>query len=414
MKIAVIGAGINGMCTAYELAVDGHEVSVFERNAAVAEEASFACGGHVSGSLSHPFAFPSWPANAPLRKLLTPSGISLGCHTKLRDLRWLLAWKMAPKNYPEQFSSAQHLVSYSLKRLHAIASQASLSLERSQGQLLLFKTESELVAYHARLKVLNEMGLGAKILTPELARQLEPALSADLPLHSALHFPNDEVWNCRQFAHVLKERLLALGTKLHFDTQVTAIANSPGIQVHSAKANLGTFDRLVVCTGVGFASLLTPELSRLPLARLCSQSVSAQIREPLNAPRSTVVIHGAQVSISRMGARIRVTGGAMIGPSGGGNNVQVTRRLYHALQNNFPGAADFSRSVQTWQGSSIFSPDGLPLLGPDRRSGVWLNLAHGHNGWSMACGAARVIADQIAGRQTDVDATNLSPERFKS
>ena len=67
MKIAVIGAGVVGICTAYELALDGHAVSVFERHAAVAEEASFACAGHLSPSLSHQLSFPAWPQASRLR-----------------------------------------------------------------------------------------------------------------------------------------------------------------------------------------------------------------------------------------------------------------------------------------------------------------------------------------------------------
>ena len=37
MKVAVIGAGVIGITTAYELATQGHHVSVFERNGAAAE-----------------------------------------------------------------------------------------------------------------------------------------------------------------------------------------------------------------------------------------------------------------------------------------------------------------------------------------------------------------------------------------
>ena len=45
MKIAIVGAGIVGVTTAYELASDGHEVTVFEQRSAAAEEASFATAG---------------------------------------------------------------------------------------------------------------------------------------------------------------------------------------------------------------------------------------------------------------------------------------------------------------------------------------------------------------------------------
>ena len=105
------------MCTAYELALDGHTVSLFERNAAVAEEASFACGGHLSGSLAHPQAFPVWPLESRLRNLLAPASITLGKGASLRDLRWLLSWKSDTNEFIERFASAQALVGYSLERL---------------------------------------------------------------------------------------------------------------------------------------------------------------------------------------------------------------------------------------------------------------------------------------------------------
>ena len=48
MKVAVIGAGIIGITTAYELASDGHQVQVIERRGAAAEESSFANAGVIA------------------------------------------------------------------------------------------------------------------------------------------------------------------------------------------------------------------------------------------------------------------------------------------------------------------------------------------------------------------------------
>jgi D-amino-acid dehydrogenase len=70
MRIAVIGAGIVGVTTAFELARDGHQVTVFERRGSVAEETSFANAGVVAPGYTTPWAAPGMPAKV-LRHLLS-------------------------------------------------------------------------------------------------------------------------------------------------------------------------------------------------------------------------------------------------------------------------------------------------------------------------------------------------------
>jgi D-amino-acid dehydrogenase len=414
MKIAVIGAGIVGLCTAYELARDGHTVSVFERNASVAEEASFACAGHLSPSLSQPLAFPSWPQTSRLRSLLKPSGIALGRSTSLRDLRWLLGWKLANRGYTERLTAAQQLAAYSLECWQGIAGLDGLVHEQSQGALLLFKTEAEFLAYQELFQATKELAGGARLVTADEARALEPALATDLLIHGGAYFANDAVGNCRQFAHWLKDRLAERGATLHFGTAVQAVGHASGIQLDTATKGSFHFDQVVVCAGAGASAMLAQQLKLPSLTSLWSYSLSAHIREPLNAPRSAVIDAHQHLSISRQGARIRIAGAAELGSPSQAKREQATRALYHAAQSHFPGAVDFSRGTQLWKGCSLFSPDALPLVGPAGIPGVWLNLAHGHNGWSMACGSARVIADQMQGRPAGLDTSLLHPGRFAS
>jgi D-amino-acid dehydrogenase len=414
MKIAVIGAGIVGMTTAYELAKDGHAVSIFERNASIAEEASFACSGHQGGSLFHPLAFPLWPSGSRLRSLLTPSGISFGRGTTLREVQWLRTWKSVGDDFDQRFVSAQALAAYSLQRQFSIAAQASLGFEQSPGQLVLFKSESAQLALQERLTRLTQLGAVGKLLTPTEVRTLEPALDANLEFHSGIYFAQDGVGNCRQFAHLLKAKILESGGDLHFGARVTALSASTRPEISIQDKGPLSFDRVVICTGSNGSNLYASALRHLPFAHVASASVSAQIREPLNAPRSAVVDWHSQTSISRIGARIRISGGAALGHPSGLVSERTQKRLFESLQSHFPGAADYSRSMQIWQGVSTFSPDALPLIGASAQPGIWLNLAHGHNGWSMACGAARIIADQVGGKSSDIDTTKFHPDRFKA
>jgi D-amino-acid dehydrogenase len=294
-----------------------------------------------------------------------------------------------------------------------MAAQNSLAIEQSLSQLVLFKSETEQLAQRPRLELLNQLGVAGKLLTPEEVRAIEPALNANLAFHSGIYFAQDGVGNCRQFAHLLKEKILEFGGELNFGSPVTALSGANGPEIQTPSKGAVSFDRVVICAGASGNNLNVPEFKQVTLARVSSTSISAQIREPLYAPRSAVLDWNAQISMTRMGARVRISGGALLGHKSSRVNERTQKYLFQALQDHFPSAADFRRSMQIWQGTSIFSPDALPLIGASVSPGVWLNLAHGHNGWGMACGAARLIADQISGKSTAIDATKFHPSRFK-
>ncbi|MFN9504224.1 MAG: FAD-dependent oxidoreductase, partial [Rubrivivax sp.] len=73
MKVIVLGAGVIGTSIAYELARDGHDVEVVDRQSGPALETSFANAGEVSPGYSSPWAGPGVPVKAIKWMLMTHS-----------------------------------------------------------------------------------------------------------------------------------------------------------------------------------------------------------------------------------------------------------------------------------------------------------------------------------------------------
>ena len=233
------------------------------------------------------------------------------------------------------------------------------------------------------------------------------------PLAGAIHLPQDEVGNCRQFAVILRDAAERLGAQFVFNSAVVGVDKAQAATIYVAtEAAPRRFDALVLCAGVQSAGLLQPLGIDLPLRPVYGYSISAHIPEPLNAPRSGVMDERYKVAITRMGQRVRVAGSAEIGGRPEAVNQAALRTLYKVLQDWFPAAGRLSSGVQVWKGARPMLPDGPPVIGPSGIPGLWLNLGHGSTGWALSCGSARVLADQIAGRRPEIDTEGLGMARY--
>lgn len=418
MRVAVIGAGIIGITTAYELAVDGHEVTVFERRSAAAEETSFANAGVVAPGYVTPWAAPGMPGKVISHLFSRHAPVKLAWPLSGRDLAWMWKWYQACKldTYLVNRAQMQRLAFYSRERLHQLTDGLQLEYDRSPGYMVLLRSEKDSKLVQPGLQVLREAGVTFREINADEVRRIEPALNPDTAFLGAVHLPDDGVANCRQFALLLKNEALRIGVSFEFNTTVAQLDRAQAASILIAGEDTPrAFDQVVMCAGLASAALLRPLGLKIPMTAVYGYSISAPIREPLNAPRSALMDERYKVAISRLGNRVRVAGSAEIGGSLDTKRASSIQTLYKVLNDWFPGAAQHSNlgaHVQEWKGARPMLPDGPPIIGSSGLPGLWLNLGHGSSGWALSCGSARALADLMAGRPADIDMEGLGVDRL--
>lgn len=422
MRVAVIGAGIVGVTTAFELAVDNHEVTVFERRASVAEEGSFANAGVLAPGYVTPWAAPGMAANVARFLMSKHAPVRIAWPLSRNDIAWMRQWYRSCDlpTYAANRARMQRLAFYSRTRLHDITDHFQFEFDRSVGYMVLLRGEKDARLVQPGLQVLRDAEVSFKEIGAEQARKIEPAINADMDFVGAIHLPADEVGNCRQFALLLKNEAQARGVNFQFNSVVAPLdparPGSLSVRALDAPATVQhDFDAVVVCGGVDSAGLLLPLGLRIPLVPVYGYSISAPIRESVNAPRSALMDERYKVAIARLGNRVRVAGSAEIGGSLDKKRPAAIQTLYKVLHDWFPGAARIATTgaaVQEWKGARPMLPDGPPLIGATDIPGVWLNLGHGSSGWALSCGSARAVADLMAGRAPEVDIEGLGVERL--
>jgi D-amino-acid dehydrogenase len=447
VRVAVIGAGIVGVTTAYELCVDGHEVTVFERRGSIASESSFANAGVIAPGYVTPWAAPGMPGKVLGHLLSRHAPVRLHPSLDPAIWRWVWRWWRACRTRTWQANRLrmQRLAHYSRERLHTLTQTLHLDYERSEGYLVLLRETRDLTLARPALALLAELGTRFKLLDAAGCRSVEPGLDPGTSLHAGIHLPDDEVGNCRQFALLLRQEAQLLGARFRLNTEAQAIVpgSQPQLVLHQTSPSTATvigaagdasesnepdtvpddlgpvrerFDAVVVCAALGAPRLLRPHGLKLPLLPIYGYSVTASLRlseqHPHVGPRSALMDERYKVAISRLGQRVRVAGSAELGGVPDRLHPKALATLHKVLNDWFPGAARLSQA-QPWKGARPMLPDGPPVLGASGIDGVWLNLGHGSSGWALACGSARLLADALAARPPALDTEGLDVARLR-
>lgn len=402
MKIIVMGGGVVGVTTAYCLLKDGHEVTVVERHDGAADETSFANAGLVAPGHAYTWASPKAPGI--LLKSLWRNDQALRFRLRLDPDLWSWSLKFLGNCRAERVAvntaRKVRLSLYSQEMLHAVVGDTGVAFDSAKGGLLyLYRTPQAFDAGIAKMRILTDNGLPLEVVDRDRAAAIDPAL---LPtrdrIAGGIYAPSDESGDARLFTRNLADWCAERGVRFLYGTTIRGVETASG-EVTGLVTDKGTLtaDAYVLALGCQSAALAKPLGLSLPIYPVKGYSVTVPVAGRNNTPRIGGVDEENLVAYAPMGDRLRITATADFAGYDKRHSLADFQTMLAAARDLFPDAADYSRPSY-WAGLRPMTPEGTPIFGRARQRNLFLNTGHGHMGWTMSCGSARITADLIAGR----------------
>ncbi|NHC60061.1 D-amino acid dehydrogenase [Paenalcaligenes suwonensis] len=396
-KIAVIGAGIVGLATAYELRRQGIEVSVYDADAKPGQGTSKANGAQLSYSFVTPLATPDVLRS--LHKLLLDRNGALRLHPSfsLSQWSWLLSFLKACSASQSQ-RGAENLL-----QLGKLSHRTLDQLQREQpvefahnrhGKLQVFENaESFAAARDAQGSFLGRHGVEQRVFSAAQTVEQEPSLAPIAHrIQGGLFTPSEEAGDCEQLCIALQERLQNMGVNFHFNTPITRLErHGDSITAFSAHTALEA-DTIILANGTGAQKLARPLGLNLGIYPLRGYSLTIPVNEHSGAPQASVSDIRNKVVYARIGDKLRVAGMIDIGV----NNPSAIAARLHTLRQQvrefFPALTP-TGDIEEWTGERPSRPTSTPIIGASPFNNLFLNVGHGALGFTLAFGSARLLTD---------------------
>jgi D-amino-acid dehydrogenase len=416
MKVAVLGAGVIGIATAYFLAKGGASVTVVDRQSGPALETSFANGGQISANHATPWATPStpWKALKWLGRIDAPL---------LLHLRWdpaLAAWLVrflancTRKRMRVNIERALRIALYSRAQLAALRESIGIEYDQlTSGILHIFRNPQDYAEALPGLALMNDLGCERHVVSVDECVAIEPALASICNrLVGGIFSPGDESGDAHTFAVRLSERCADMGVTFRWGEAIRRL-RSDRRRLAGAETEGGiiTADAYVVAFGSWSPLLLKPLGVSLPVYPGKGYSVTIPIGGHSGAPTVSLIDDEFKMVYSRLGDRLRVAGTAEFAGWDASVTEARARFLLAKAVELLPDCGDVERA-EFWAGLRPSTPDGVPVIGRAGFDNLFLNTGHGTLGWTMACGSGRVVADLILERTPEISLEGLGIDRF--
>ncbi len=406
--VAVLGAGMVGVSTAYALRQRGFSTLLIDRREPGRETSYGNAGILSSGSIA--------PANSPSLWASLPKYM----FNQHPALRWQLGWALSnpgwllrflgnatPSRTAPRAQALDGLIRASL-RLHRdwIVKAGAAHRIRETGWLKAWRTEATASAL-AEQKLLAEFGIASELLDRQAISALEPGI---VPVYRTglLHKDTASVDSPGAVVTAYAAMYAASGGIIR-RSEVKSIARSG----NSWSVNLadGTIRarQVVVALGPWSADILMPLGYRLPLAteRGYHQEFKPNPARPLRRP-----IHDSDGGflMTPMENGIRVTSGIELASRDAASDYAQLEAVVPAAR----GVLEFGDAVaEPWRGARPTLPDSLPMIGAaPHHEGLWLALGNQHIGFTTGPGTGAAIAALVAGDKPPFELAAFAPSRY--
>lgn len=386
-SVAVIGAGIAGITTAYYLAREGYSVTVYESERYPAMKTSYANGGQISVSNSE--VWTTWSNVIKGIKWVFTKDAPLLIRPRLDWAQWKwMAWFLyytARGVYKENTAKTVQMGLQSRELYEEIRQEEGIYFDRSAcGILHFYKDEQYWNNAQRAMELYNKNGLAREEVNPAYVPVVDPALKdingivgASI---TASDWTGDIHWFCYEMAQVLQNKY---HVKFEFNSAVADI-----------KVLAKEFDAVVIAAGVGSIELGKQIGDSLPIYPVKGYSITINNVDPEFLPRVSLLDDQAKIVTSSLGNRFRVAGTAELA----GENYDIRRDRIQPLLDwvhvNFPNIN--THNYSQWACLRPMTPNMMPIVEQSKNNKqVFYHTGHGHLGWTLSPVTAKMLVNII-------------------
>ena len=402
-KIAVIGAGVTGVTTAYALWKRGYDVTVFDQNRYAAMDTSFANGGQLSASNAE--VWNQWSTVLKGVKWMFARGAPLLVNPRpsWHKYSWMAEFVGNIPNYRRNTVDTVRMAIAARALLKETARTEGFEFDcEERGILHIYNNKKDYDHATGVNALLAEGGLTREAVSSDDIKRMEPALTGDF--YGGYYTASDATGDIHRYSRGLSEACRKKGVVFHFHATVTGIDHNdrgPIVNWEDPDGNRSgeQFDGLVVCAGVASRKIGRMLGDRVNIYPVKGYSITVKLDDDKSraaAPWMSLLDDQAKVVTSRFGKdRFRVAGTAEFnGYSWDIRNDRI-KPLVRWVEKLFPDVE--TEHAVPWAGLRPMMPDMVPMVTGGRRPGVYYNTGHGHLGWTLSAATAEIIAEKIHG-----------------
>lgn len=400
--VAVLGAGVIGMSTAYWLAKSGLQVLVIDKEPEPGRGTSFANGGQISVCHAEPWANVKAPLQV-LRWLADPTApLLFRPRADVQQWRWLATWlwECLPGRAATNTEMILKLALHSRRCLQQIRQEHALQYEhRREGILHFYRTSSAFQAAQPVSTLMQSLGCEREVVCTDKVLALEPALAPVAEeIVGGTYTADDESGNAYEYCQEMRIVCLRMGVKFVFAAEVAEQKLQNGqLQLsikHESELKTIKAKHFAVCMGVWSSHFLQRIGYNINMYPAKGYSVTIPIENTAAAPTTSLTDDEYKLVMSRLGDKLRVAGTAEL--SGYSQRVNEVRckAILDRVKSYFPDMGGYEQA-KFWAGLRPSTPNNVPVIGKTHLDNVWVNTGHGTLGWTMACGSGELLAKQI-------------------
>ncbi|MEU4380027.1 NAD(P)/FAD-dependent oxidoreductase [Micromonospora echinofusca] len=408
--VAVVGAGMVGLATAWFLQERGVRVTVLDRTG-VAAGASWGNAGWLTPGITTPLPEPA-VLRYGVRAVLSPSSpVYVPPRADARLLRFLAGF--ARHSTPSKWQRAMRaFIPMNRRALAAFdtltAGGVAAPTHEAKSFLAAYRTEAERSVLLDELAHIHAAGQGIEfdVLTGAEAREVEPSLSDAVGAAIRLH--DQRYVNPGQYVHALADSVRARGGAIVAGVDVVDVRDEAGgVRVVTSAGTDERYDAVVLATGTWLGQLARRFGVRTLVQAGRGYSFSVAIE---HLPAGPVYFPAQRVACTPLGDRLRVAGMMEFRSAEAPLDGRRISAIAEAARPLLRGA-DLDDRTDEWVGSRPCTPDGLPLIGRTRSPRVF--AAGGHGMWGITLGplTGELLAEQITGGGQPVELRPFDPLR---